>query len=599
MRRLLGFLTLWRGPEVLAEYFPAVDPNQTWEGPHLQPWEPLRATATSVTLTWTPAWNPWCAISAYELEARRPIGRWERLANLEGLQHREADMWEEGDGEEWPGDEEWTPWVLAYRGQGRAFAYGIPTGTGYAAQFRVRACGPRDADGCSGWSAVQTAHVVLSAAVDKINFYFRGTGKNAPDYTIIEVNRQPIYRRRDETGLVLAVFSRHDFSLMWLRTYDTHRDRAAAVTMSKDMRKYDHRYFVVVASTIAWEWHAPRTLVHTMEYCGAYHFGQWAHIFAEQPHYESLKSDLQQTASQSEFGHPYVFIGIPGIGTGMGWESLMYNTGQYLPHRDLNSQKAIIRGFAYYDYVARIYRLQDVQATKADLYLRNNPPLPETLHNPAPPSTEGGRWHIEGVAPDDPTVQDLIQQAPIYKPYVGTLQTQIAKLIEANETVPPYNFAFLIVSVAGVVKVDPRPRQFWVTELERIWSGPSARYSIHDGSLLNAGIELRDRSCREFVYHGYTASSPELCGSNFEDCCPTIDTPGLLALSCNIGVSPTLCRNSSVLQLQNWTALHTAQHPFHFRVIHGQIINADSFGTIENHGADRLGPDLRAGQTST
>ena len=35
---------------------------------------------------------------------------------------------------------------------------------------------------------------------------------------------------------------------------------------------------------------------------------------SEQPHYPSPMSDLDQTASQQEFGHPYAFLGIPGIG---------------------------------------------------------------------------------------------------------------------------------------------------------------------------------------------------------------------------------------------------------------------------------------------
>eukprot|EP00438_Fugacium_kawagutii_P000782 Skav229116 [mRNA] locus=scaffold92:742800:751373:+ [translate_table: standard] len=132
---------------------------------------------------------------------------------------------------------------------------------------------------------------VLSAAQDKVNFMVRGMGM-----------------RRDETGLVLAVFRRMDFSLQWLRTYDTHRNRSEALQMAEHIRYYNASYFIVVASTIAWEWQAPRTLVQTMEFCGAYHFGQWAYTFAEQVHYRSNTSDLQQTASQEQFGHPYAFV---------------------------------------------------------------------------------------------------------------------------------------------------------------------------------------------------------------------------------------------------------------------------------------------------
>jgi hypothetical protein len=398
---------------------------------------------------------------------------------------------------------------------------------------------------------------VVSATQDKVNFFIRGTGKNAPDYTEIVVNEHVIYRRRDETGLVLAVFSRLDLSLQWLVTYDTHRDRDASLRMASDLRQFNQSFLVVVASTIAWEWHASRTLAKTMEYCGAYHFGQWAHIFAEQPHYASNVSDLQQTASQAEFGHPYAFIGVPGTGTGMGWESLMYNTGQYLP-RNLITPKAIIRGVFYYDYVARAYRLQDVIATKADFYLKGVPPAFETLHNPTPQE----KFQYAG--------EVLRGMEPPYTPYVGTLQSQITKLIEANGTVPPYNYAFELVTDAGVQKVDPRPRSprnYWETELERVWLGPSRRYWSNNDSVLNQGMQLIDRPCYDFIYHGYTEASPELCGENFEYCCADVGRPGLIALECNIGVSPSLCRNSERTQLQNQSALLVTKWPFPFRVI--------------------------------
>lgn len=361
------------------------------------------------------------------------------------------------------------------------------------------------AAGCpnpSAWSAVQTTHTVLGAAVDKINFYIRGMGKNSPDYTEIRVNHQTLYRRRDETGLVLAVFSRLDFSLKWLETYDTHRSRTASLQMSKDIRSFNETFFVFVASTIAWEWQATRTLALTMEYCGAYHFGQWVHIFAEQPHYESPKSDLQQTASQGEFGHPYVFIGIPGIGTGHGYESLMYNTGHYIPTPSVGTEKGFMRGIAYYDYVARMFRLTEMKIKKADFFVMNRPPLPETIHNPFP-------------AKKTKTAISTTMLPKPYSPYVGTLQHHITSLIEANETVPPYNYAFLLYTVANVTKVDPRPRSWWVTEYERVWSGPSKRFWPHNGRKLHDGLLFEERNCTEYLKWGYAESSPERCGPTF------------------------------------------------------------------------------------
>merc|ERR1719375_2264963 len=153
--------------------------------------------------------------------------------------------------------------------------------------------------------------------------------------------------------------------------------------MSKDLRRFHQGHLVVVVSSDAWEWNAGSVLVRTMEWCGAYHFGQWSNVFAEQPHLASPDSDLAQTASQQEFGHPYAFIGIPGLGAGMGWESLHYPTGHYLAEGG-RAPKAIIRGIAYFDYVARHYRVKNMNVLKADFYSKNNPPAPETIHRPMP-----------------------------------------------------------------------------------------------------------------------------------------------------------------------------------------------------------------------
>lgn len=331
--------------------------------------------------------------------------------------------------------------------------------------------------------------------------------------------------------------------------------------MAEHIRFYNASFLIVVASTIAWEWQAPRTLVQTMEFCGAYHFGQWAYTFAEQVHYRSNSSDLQQTASQEQFGHPYAFIGIPGIGTAMGWESLMYNTGHYLA-RSVKTQQAIIRGVAYYDYVARLYRLHDVTATKATFFLKGQPPLPETFHNPIPSRKKAALDFFT-----------LASMEPAYVPYIGTLREHITKVLEANGTVMPYNFAFYLQTDAKVRKVDPRPRSWWVTELERVWGGHSMRFWYHNGTVLNDGVRSVDRSCPMFIKHNHLFADPLSCGVNFEDCCDRVDVPDFPVTECGVGVSPTLCRTVELIQddcpgpfeLTNRTTF--VKWPCNFRII--------------------------------
>ena len=54
--------------------------------------------------------------------------------------------------------------------------------------------------------------------------------------------------------------------MQWLRTYNTHHSREAALEMSRDLRLFNHSSFVVVVSTIAWEWRATASLARAMEF---------------------------------------------------------------------------------------------------------------------------------------------------------------------------------------------------------------------------------------------------------------------------------------------------------------------------------------------
>ena len=46
-----------------------------------------------------------------------------------------------------------------------------------------------------------------------------------------------------------------------------------------------------------------------MEFCGAFHFGQWSHVYSDAKHQPSPVADFEDNASQEHFGHPYAFIG--------------------------------------------------------------------------------------------------------------------------------------------------------------------------------------------------------------------------------------------------------------------------------------------------
>jgi len=168
---------------------------------------------------------------------------------------------------------------------------------------------------------------------------------------------------------------------------------------------------------------------------------------------------------------------------------------------------------------------------------------------------------------------------PPYKPYVGTLQAHMDLLLESNATEPPRNYGFLLVTDAGVYKVDPRIPSDRMTELERVWGGPSARY-WNQGIKIRPGqevvlvrlfdntpdlpqIELGERFCVHYVYDTRLFGGHEMCGPDHTLCCgrkeldgsitPLIDQPaaeGTPLLKCGIGVIPILCDNKDNENLQ-------------------------------------------------
>eukprot|EP00921_Rhytidocystis_pertsovi_P024491 GHVQ01039366.1.p1 GENE.GHVQ01039366.1~~GHVQ01039366.1.p1 ORF type:complete len:127 (-),score=10.42 GHVQ01039366.1:721-1101(-) len=70
--------------------------------------------------------------------------------------------------------------------------------------------------------------------------------------------------------------------------------------------------------------------------------------------------DLPSASSHSHgLRHPYAFVGIPGMGTGAGWESLWYNTGHFMSHG--HEFPAVVTALISYDFRTRHYFVGQVQ----------------------------------------------------------------------------------------------------------------------------------------------------------------------------------------------------------------------------------------------
>lgn len=117
----------------------------------------------------------------------------------------------------------------------------------------------------SAWSVQQMTHTHWDPILERFPIFLRGTSAHNNDYSIVQSDRINLYYRRDEKGLVLAVYSRLNMQLIWLRTYNTFNDPEQSRTMADHLRKFDQRHFVAVVSVDAWEWNVSPDLVRAME----------------------------------------------------------------------------------------------------------------------------------------------------------------------------------------------------------------------------------------------------------------------------------------------------------------------------------------------
>ncbi|KAF4666001.1 Bardet-Biedl syndrome 2 protein [Perkinsus chesapeaki] len=436
-----------------------------WIPPRFHEWHTARATRRSIYLAWDAASHPFDQVHGYELQVRNPVPS--SMSSVDDLTTRLREA------------------QLLHR---RDVVDEVCEGCPY--EFRIRAIGLREGD--SPWSLkTLVAHTIRPGLVERVPFEIIGSGRNNAGPGSFVVNGEVIFRRTTERGLLLVTLARQNLKLVHMRMYDTFTDKTASNRMASDLKKFGSDVFVIVLSIDAWEWHATPGLAKAMEFCGAYHFGIWSRVFADHLHQPSPVADFEESASQINFGHPYAFVGIPGIGTGMGWESLQYNTGHYLAKVG-RSPRAIIRGLFYLDYFTMRYRLSDVVTNTANYYLKGQPPRPETLHNPLPIEKQ--------VKPDY-----YVDIPDPYTPYVGNLWNSVELLLTSNETIhlPQYNltnYGFQIVLdlflgdplnyIDARLSISVEDTYFQMPELERVWGGPSDRIDVARTALSGEVVPL-------------------------------------------------------------------------------------------------------------
>ena len=505
--------------------FPDASSGRWVKTPIIQPFHAARATEESILVAWSIAHHSLEAVDRYELRVRWPLAVEPHDSNLISRTTPDGLYGEDKiSNRSWA--HVWSEFSLAYIGKGRQVNFTIPdrlvgvNGTVRVFDFQVRAI--TETDEWTDWSPSVLGHTLVPGVNERFNVELIGTGRNNPMHSQIIVAGTAVFNRTDLRGFALAVFDRKNFNLTKLDEYDVFESDSEADRMADDMLAQGPDKYVAVVSGYAWEWHFSVRLSKVFEFFGGYYVGQWSRVF-ENSIQPSEYADLQETASQETFAHPYCFFGSYGWGAGNGIESIQLNTGHYLAVG--KAERAIAKIPIYYNYMlGRFIVGSEWEARSSDYFVKSQIPRAGTLHSPI---------KVENVV--TPAFQ--VQPQSMYAPYIGNLHQTIEYLMEANETVVwdefnATNYGFEIVQVLSrlpdpLVSSDPRAGTFLQTELERLWGGPSAR--DHPPS-----VEV-----------GTTRVCPDILKNRESLNCSSYDSVSFPLLQFGIGLFPTTCHSGN------------------------------------------------------
>jgi len=335
----------------------------------------------------------------------------------------------------------------------------------------------------------------------------RGTGQNNHNASIIKINDIEILNRGDFIGLYLLVLKRSNLEKVYGGHYDTQNEQVSN-ELSNKIRSYNENYFIILVSCVAWEKHITETLVKTLTNCGAIRILEFYNSFRDKYSLETTAVDFSENNTDliSKYGRPYVFVGIPNIGTGNGFESLRTNIGYYLSIGNLPYAELVIR-LTFNPYI--------------NMYVFHNVQLMNKRH------------YFDSI--------EMLMNAPD-----RSLRNLYEQLLDSNSTFRD-NLQFVIYRnydyTAPLYDTSSRLKQ---TEFDRIFLGDNVLASRYDRQNTEyiAGINPTTTEYYKFVNHFLEGNSCKPPYTNYEkenciDLSKIDNKPWVIR--CYVGIQPQNC----------------------------------------------------------
>lgn len=212
-------------------------------------------------------------------------------------------------------DENWEDYTTVYEGK-----FALATDTVNSCEvYRYRVRGYTETCDWSDWSNIVIVH---SKGEEWRRLNVQGTGSSNPLTPYIKLDDVNLFLQ-DFRGLHLLVLHRGNLFVEFEQTYDVFESSTASDDLSAKLDSYDSNYLLIVVSCDAWEWNFTRKLAFSFYRLG----GMLIQEFGNQ----SPPLAKYKTVLETNHGHPYAFIGIPGFSriSGQCLESLRSNLFYY------------------------------------------------------------------------------------------------------------------------------------------------------------------------------------------------------------------------------------------------------------------------------
>lgn len=228
-----------------------------------------------------------------------------------------------------------------------------------------------------------------------VNLYIKGTGKNNHDNAEVRLGNKVIFKSGTFQGLGLIVINRDNLKVEFVNTYNTfikgpkkfitvpvidyvyNTDQSvSSVTIERQIlieNEYensnnlyeklitlDEKSFVIIVSCYGWEKYVSNELVDLLGTFGAINIREFKNINEEEyksPLYSSWNN--QEIIKYRPYYHPYAFIGVRYMQSGLGYESLRTNKGNFLTTENVPFAEILVR-LKWYKYHNNYYFDDDI-----------------------------------------------------------------------------------------------------------------------------------------------------------------------------------------------------------------------------------------------